>query len=190
MEDGKMKLEAFNKKVAIYFNKETDGYLAEPGMKCDICGAELFKSFFIKQERTRTEQLITKRCNVCIGKRGDKLAITVASIILVIVGNIASQYSRVAFQPLQLNFARGDYDTFESVDGETVIDKTKQCHNPDFMKMPEYNPNHIEDTKNRIKELDGKATDDFFNKLVTAKPFQAVIIDENKTKKKITEEKK
>jgi len=170
--------------IPIYYNPENKIYysLEYFDLECDRCNKLLDKIFWIWMDFSKKESVIIKCCRACLSKNKPFGQVSGTMQITLVKNPLPNSY-RVFPAPPPL--VDGKLDNFSlaltSVDGEEVIDKTRHCHNPDFMKMPEYDPKHIEKMQSRIMELDNKATDDFFDKTISAQPvFDDKQIEEKK----------
>lgn len=175
-------------KNPIYYNNEINSYLSvgEEVEHCDLCGKLLEDFGAVWQNQNVLEKYNAKiLCGKCAKEKTRNHGIS-SIFICMLVDKLPDNSFKIHFSPIKL--VDGKMDCFElastNLCGEEVVDKTRQCHNPNFMKMSEFNPDHVIDTVRRVKELDSPVTPDFFEKTISAKPFFDKEQLENKEKKK------
>lgn len=174
----------YNEQMKVYF------MLRDSRLQCSRCTKPLREYAVVVQSQSVLEPMkVEMLCNGCLSEGLSNHGITMV-VTCLIVSEIPEGFFQIHFSPITLINSNMDNMTLAhtNIDGEKIIDMTKHCHNPDFMKMPEYDPNHVAKIIHRVKELDRPMNEpsdvnDFFKQVKNAKPYDTFILDEAEKKK-------
>lgn len=158
-------------------------YCINDDYKCKECGKKISNIIIVNYSYGYKSSEVNTYCYDCRKKIKDLRIVDIRQLAMLVtrVPHNLNAYPIIP-NPPKLKQGAGCLSTFQaaSIESEITIDRTEQCHNPNFMKDPEFQPYDISRLEQKDRPLNEKEADKVLDML-----FQSTPIIEHDTKKRL-----